>query len=130
MTKKLSWKRIGDAQGTSCGRYWLVEEKLFNLLREMELDNGCTTTGGEVGQFRLWHADTCVIVGHYATKSDAKAAAEKHLAGFADEVRKLRHRVVDLEVAVENLIQSALEEAGVDTNDDFPFASKEEAETA
>ena len=32
--------------------------------------------------------------------------------------------------SLENLIHSALEAAGVDTNDDFPFASKEEAETA
>lgn len=31
--------------------------------------------------------------------------------------------------SLENLIHSALEAAGVDTNDDFPFASKEEAET-
>ncbi len=99
MTKKLSWKRIGDAQGTSCGRYWFFPDKI--AVCKKRLDNGCTTTGGEVGQFRLWHADTCVIVGHYATESDAKAAAEKHLAGFADEVRKLRHRVVDLEAAVE-----------------------------
>ena len=31
--------------------------------------------------------------------------------------------------SLENLIHSALEAAGVDTNDDFPFASKEEVET-
>jgi len=32
--------------------------------------------------------------------------------------------------SLENLIHSALEAAGVDTNDGFPFAAKEEAETA
>ena len=32
--------------------------------------------------------------------------------------------------SLENLIHSALEAAGVDTNDDFPFATKDETETA
>ena len=32
--------------------------------------------------------------------------------------------------SLENLVYSALEAAGVDTNDDFPFAAKKEAETA
>ena len=95
MTQKLTWKQeFTEQPQTHCGRYWFVE------LRELE-PGSLLFTDGEVGQFRLCHRDTCVIVGHYATKSDAKAAAEKHLAGFAEEVRKLRHRVVDLEVAVE-----------------------------
>jgi hypothetical protein len=105
MAKKLTWKQKFTEQPQShCGRYWFVE------LRELERDGVPWSNwgDGEVGQFRLWHADTCVIVGHYATKSEAKAAAEKHLAGFAEEVRQLRHRVVDLKAACEKR-QLALE---------------------
>ena len=84
---RITWKRTNDVGQTEshCGRYWFV----------------AMTEVGFVGEFRLWHADTCVQVGNYATKSDAKAAAEKHLEGFAEEVRRLRLRVVDLEDAVE-----------------------------
>lgn len=88
MSKKLTWKRTNDAGQTEshCGRYWFT-----NLV----------TNTSRPSSYRLWHADTESVVGHYTHKADAKVAAEKHLAGFAEEVRKLRHRVVDLEVAVE-----------------------------
>ena len=81
MAKKLTWKRPHDLVTEShCGRYWFV---------------GLHENSRKRNQFRLWHSDTCVKVGHYATKADAKAAAEKHLAGFADEVRNLRFLISD-----------------------------------
>tara|TARA_B100001123_G_scaffold372750_1_gene436889 strand:+ start:461 stop:817 length:357 start_codon:yes stop_codon:yes gene_type:complete len=103
MSKKLTWKRTNDAGQTEshCGRFWFVYTDLSVF--EMSEHNLCCDDAADGSSLfiRLWHADTGVIVGHYATKSEAKAAAEKHLAGFAEEVRQLRHRVVDLEDAVE-----------------------------
>ena len=77
---RITWKRTnGAGQAEShCGRYWLVDLR------------GPWSAEDETDNFRLWHADTCVIVGHYVHKADAKVAAEKHLEGFADEVRQLR----------------------------------------
>ena len=88
---RITWKRTNDLGQTEshCGRYWLVDL------------TGPWSAEDETDNFRLWHADTCVIVGHYVHKADAKVAAENHLEGFAEEVRNLRHRVVDLEAAVE-----------------------------
>ena len=71
MTTQLKWKRKDDCGQTfsQCGRYWFV------TLRGEAGNYG----PGEIGEVRLWHGDTEMIVGHFPSASEAKAAAEHHL---------------------------------------------------
>ena len=69
MAGKLTWKQEGAYTESHCGRY------CFEKLRGVTADN-C-----RVPPFRLWHlVDTSVPLGHFPSVSEAKAAAQSHLA--------------------------------------------------
>ena len=90
----LRWKRKNDQGQTmsQCGRFWFVTLTVFideTVMREPH---------GEPGEVRLWHDDTNTLVGHYASASDAKWAAQDYMDDIRDEaIRKRNERLERLD---------------------------------
>ena len=84
---KIKWKRKNNSGQTmsQCGRFWFVTLNAWDA----EVD------GSEAGEVRLWHDDTNTLVGHFASASDAKWAAQYYMDNIRDEaIRERNERLV------------------------------------
>jgi hypothetical protein len=70
---------------SQCGRFWFVTLNAWDA----EVD------GSEAGEVRLWHDDTNTLVGHFASASDAKWAAQDYMDDIRGEaIRERNERLV------------------------------------
>lgn len=97
---RVTWKqkRIEPYRPESnCDRYYITET------HGPAYGEARTVSSSKKMRYRLFHRDSSSEVGLYETEAEAKAAAQKHLEGFAKEVWQLRERIVE----AARLMQSA-----------------------